>query len=281
MKLTCVIFFNCHGAELKRHLLSSTHFNNNYDIHHIALYDYIEGYKYENNDDLIDEHKYLVQTCDLIILQYIKQNRKVIRHDYIKSLLKPDCTLIIIPHYSFSGYQYPYDIINDSNINENKTKDELQNYIDNLLIDNEKEIILKLELELDHVKELDAYSDISCYNFIKNNYDKTLLFYSRSYPTYILFHFISQKILEKIGLTDIIKPLWSSYAKHTTEIIFPNVKKYLNLQFNNNFNYKCNNLEYIICCKKCNTNSLVLKERQRGKRHVKCIKEIISSIKYR
>lgn len=282
MKKTCVIFFNCHGGELQHHLLSSKQFNNNYNIHCIALYDYIEGYKYANNDDLIDEHKYLVQICDVIILQYIKKKeRKVIYQDYIKSLLKPDCISIIIPHYSFSGYQYPYDITNDDNINENKTKEELQNYIDNLFIDNKKEIILHLESELDHIKDLDACSDISCYQFVKDNYDKKLLFYSRSYPTYILFHFISQKILEKIGLNDIIKPIWSSYAKHCTDFIFPNVKKYLNIQFDIDFNYNCNILEYIICCKKCNTNSLLLKETKIGRQHSKCIKELISSKKYR
>lgn len=104
-------------------------------------------------------------------------------------------------------------------------KKELQNYINNLFIDKETEIIAHLNSELNHIKELDMYSDIKCYQFIKDNYNKHLLFYSRSYPTYILFHFISQKILEKIGLNDIIKPIWSSYAQHCTDLIFPNVKK--------------------------------------------------------
>ena len=281
MKNTCVIFFNCHGSELQHHLLSSKQFNKNFDINCIALYDYIEGYKYEKNDDLIDEHKHLVQTCDLIILQYIKKNRKVIHPDYIKSLLKPDCTSIIIPHYSFSGYHYPYDIFNDDNINENISKKELQNYVDNLFIDKEKEIILHLEAELNHIKELDTSSDIKCYQFVKDNYDKNLLFYSRSYPTYYLFHFISQKILEIIGIVDIIKPIWSSYAAHCSDVIFTNVKKYLELKFDVNFNYGCNILEYIICCKKHNTNSLLLKEVKIGRCHSKYIKELILSKKYR
>tara|TARA_X000001036_G_scaffold438597_1_gene486888 strand:+ start:67 stop:915 length:849 start_codon:yes stop_codon:yes gene_type:complete len=282
MKKQCVIFFNCHGGELQHHLLSSKQFNNNYDIHYIALYDYIEGYKYGGKNDLIDEHKHLIQNCDMIILQYIKKDRKIIHQDYIKSLLKPDCTSIIIPHYSFSGYQYPHDIINDDNINEHKTKEELNNYINNLFIDKKKEILLHLESELNHIKELDVYSDISCYQFVKDNYNKTLLFYSRSYPTYVLFHFISQEILKKISITDVIKPVWSSYAQHCTDIIYPNVKKYLNLEFNIKFNYKCNILEYIICCKKCNTNSfLLLKETKIGRIHSKCIKELILAKTYR
>ena len=282
MKKSCVIFFNCHGNEIRNHLLMSNQFNNNYTIHLIALYHYIEGYKYEKNTDLIEEHKNLVQTCDLIILQYIKKkNRNVIHHDYIKSLLKSDCISIIIPHYSFSGYQYPYDIFNDDNIIENITKEDLQNYVNQLFIDKKNEILIHLENELNHIKELDRFSDVSCYEFIKKNYNKKLLFYSRSYPTYILFHFITQKILEKIKINDIIKTKWSAYAKHCSDIIFPNVKKYLNIQFDIDFNYNCNILEYIICCKKYKINSLLLKETKKGKYHSKFIKELILSKKYR
>lgn len=282
MKKNCIIFFNCHGGELINHLISSKQFNDNYDITFITLYDYIEGYKYEKNEDLIDEHKQLIQICDLIILQYIKKDRKIIHQDYIKSLLKKECISIIIPHYTFSGYQYPYDIINDNNINKNITKKELQNYINNLFIDKENEIIAHLNSELNNIKELDTHSDIKCYKFIKNNYNKKLLFYSRSYPTYNLFHFISQKILEKINITDIIQPVWSSYASAHTELILPNVSKYLNLKFDITFNYRCNILEYIICCKKCNCNNLYLKNRRTaGRNHVKNILDIISSKKYK
>lgn len=281
MNKTCVIFFNCHGNEIQHHLLSSKQFYNNYDVHCIPIYDYIEGYKYANNDDLIDEHKHLVKICDVIILQYIKKDRKVIQHDYIISLLKPDCTSILIPHYSFSGYNYPYDIFNDDNINKNISKTQLQYYVDNLFIDKEKEIILHLESELNNIIELDVYSDIKCYNFVKDNYDKKSLFYSRSYPTYHMFHFISQQILEKIYINDIINPIWSSYASHCTDVIFPNVKKYLNLKFDVTLNYDCNILEYIICCKIHNTNSLILKELKIGRRHSKDVKELILSKIYR
>ena len=282
MKKLCVIFFNCHGNELLRHLITSEKFVDTYDVHSIALYDYIEGYKYGNNDDLIDEHKHLIEICDVIILQYIKKDRKVIHQDYIKSLLKSDCTSIIIPHYSFSGYQYPYDILNDDNINETISKQELQYYVDNLFIDKEKEIILHLDSELNHIKDLDIYSDVKCYDFVKDNYHKHLLFYSRSYPTYHLFHYISCEILKILGISEIINRIWSSYATHCTDIIFPNVKKYLNLNFDVKFNYKCNLLEYIICCKKNNTNSLILKNRKRvGRCHTKDVKELVLSKKYR
>ena len=89
-------------------------------------------------------------------------------------MLKKDCILIKIPHYSFSGYYYPYDILNDDNINNDITKEDLQIYINNLLNNKESEVIQNLNTELNHIKELDLNSDIECFEFIKNNYNKKL-----------------------------------------------------------------------------------------------------------
>lgn len=86
MKKQCVVFFNCQGGKIMDNLQESTQFNNIYDIEYIALYNYLQGYKYENENDLIDDHKQIIQNCDLIILQYIKNDRKVIHHDYITPL---------------------------------------------------------------------------------------------------------------------------------------------------------------------------------------------------
>lgn len=284
MKKTCVIFFNCHGGEIKKHLLSSSTFNEVYDIIFIPLYDYLlEGYKYSQNEDLIENDKKLIRECDLIILQYIKNDRKIIHHDYIKTLIKKECKIIIISHYTFSGYNYPYDIINDVFINTDKSKNELRTYINSLFLEDKNKILEHLNKELEHIKNLDLNSDIKCYDFIKNNYNKNLLFYSRSYPTYILFHYITERILKMININDVIKPIWSSYASHTLEPIYPNVKKYLELEFDiPQFNFRCNLLEYLICCKKNNTNSLCLKNRHEdGKKHCNSIIEIISEGKYR
>lgn len=282
MKKQCVVFFNCQGGEIMDNLQQSTQFNSIYDIKYIALYNYLQGYKYENENDLIDDHKQIIQNCDLIILQYIKNDRKVIHHDYIKSLLKNNAKIILIPHYTFSGYQFPYDLCNDKFIDENKNKLELEKYINNLFVNDKDKIIDHLNNELKHIKDLDKYSDIKCYRFVKNNYNKYLLFYSRRYPTYNFFHYIAQSILKLINIDEDINAKWSSYASHFTGIIYPNVQKYLNLDFQVRYNYKCNILEYIICCKKNNTNSLNLKKRRNeGRKHCKDMLMIISSKKYR
>ena len=101
----------------------------------------------------------------------------------------------MIPHYTFSGHHYPYNILEDSNINEEKSYDELLYYVNNVLLkENKKEIKDHLDKELDHIKELDELSDIKCYNFIKDNYKDNLLFFNRSYPTSHLIHFMAKQI---------------------------------------------------------------------------------------
>lgn len=284
MKKLCVIFFNCHGEQIKTQLISSNKFSNIYNIKFIPIYDYLkDGKKYSQDESLTNNDNKLIQNCDLIILQYIKNPRKNIHHEYIKSLVKTDCIIIRIPHYTFSGYTYHHDIINDAFIDIKKSKLELETYINNLFINDKDKILIHLKNELEHIKNLDLISDIKCYDFIKNNYDKKFLFYSRSYPTYILFHYMAEEILRILNIYDEIQPQYTLYAIHTLEPIYPNVKKYLDLQFNQkSFNFKCNLIEYLICCKINNTNKLLLQERKNeGIQHCRPIKEIIYCGKYR
>ncbi len=251
-------------------------FNNIYKCSHICLYDYLPSYKYEKRGDLISHHKKLIQNCDLIILQAIrKSNVNIIHHNYIKSIIKPNCKCILIPHYTFSGYYYPLNILDDNNINENIPKTQLQNYIETILFDKQEQIVEHLNNELEHIKILDKDSDIECYDFIKNNYKKNLLFYSRSYPTSILFHYIAQEILKLLNIKDIIKHIPTSYSIHSQQPIYPNVKKYLNLQFNIRFNCGANLLEHLIYFKN-NNNSFIKYKSDKQK-----IRSIIASGKYR
>ena len=277
---TCTVFFNCFGGEIVNQLKASKTFCKTYNIQHIALYDYLEGYKYGNKKELIKEHKNLVNNCDLLILQYIKKDREVIKHTNIISFTNKNCKIILIPHYTFSGYNYPFDIINDNNIKENMKKKELMKYIDNLHFDKKQKIILYKDSELENIKNLDQNSSIKCYEFVANNFNKYRLFNSRSYPTYIFFHYIAQEILYNININELIKPIWSKFGLENSHPILPVVFKYLKLDFGNNFNYKCNLYEYIICCKKLKVNDLYLINRKKGRTHINELKQIIESKNY-
>ena len=109
-----------------------------------------------------------------------------------------------------------------------------------------------------------------------------MLFNNRSYPTYHLFNYIAQGILLKLNINDQLNKLYSSFGSDSREPILPVVYKHLELKFLPNvFNIKCNLLEYIICCKKLNTNSLYLKERKYGRKHCKQLNLIIQSKKFK
>jgi hypothetical protein len=282
MKKKCIIFFNCHGGEIFKQLKSSDKFSEIYETDFIPLYDYLDGYKFSNENDLIEYHKKLLGLCDILILQYIKNNTKnIINHEHIKTLVKKDCIIFTIPHYTFSGYHPYFDIVNDTFINENKNKNELEIYIDNLFLNEKDKILKNLNDEFENIKKLDEFSDIKCLDFIKKNYNKYQLFYSRSYPTYVLFHYIAQQILNKLNINELINPIYTSYANHTTEPIFQQVKYVLNIQFDFKLNYGCNLTEYLICCKINNVNSIVLENKKKGKIYVEKILEIIKNNKYR
>ena len=273
---SCVIFFNCHGGQIQNHLKSSKTFVSTYNVSYVPLYTYM-------SKELPDSVKLLLSTCDLLILQYIKnKDRKSVHHEYIQGLVKKTCNVIKIHHYAFSGYHFKHDIVNDTYINEHKTKDELDKYIENIHIDSETDIVNNLESELEYVKSLDEMSDINCYEYIKQNYQKHFLFNHRSYPTYLVFHHISQEILRRIGINEVIEPVWSAYASNRNDIIYPCVKRYLKLEFNVKYNYNCNLTEYIVCCKQQGENSLSLGNRKKREiRHSNAIKDIIASKKYR
>lgn len=107
------------------------------------------------------------------------------------------------------------------------------------------------------------------------------MFYSRSYPTYILFYYISQQILKILEINDDIKIVFTKYASHVLEPIYPYIKKLLNIQFDIKFNYNCNLLEYLICCKINKMNSVILEEKKGRLIYVNTIKNLIQSGKYR
>ena len=109
-----------------------------------------------------------------------------------------------------------------------------------------------------------------------------MLFNNRSYPTYHLFHYIAQGILLKLNINDQLNKVWSNFGIENIEPILPVVYKNLELKFSSNvFKIKCNLVEYIICCKKLNTNSLYLQQRKKGRKHCKLLNTIIQSKKFK
>lgn len=278
----CVFFFNCMASEIIKQLNTSSLFSSTYSIAFIPIYEYMGCYKYGNLNELINEHKNLLIDCDLLITLSLRKDRGHLNFENIKQYLKKDCICIKIPQYTFSGYHYPYNFLDDKNIDDAKSVLFLKDYINNLL-KNKKELITNnLITELEHIKNLDEISDIKCHNFIKTNYKNILLYNNRQYATYHLFHYIAQSILIKLNINDKLKKIYTPFGRESTEPILPIVYKTIGLNFSTNvFNIKCNLLEYIICCKKLNTNSLYLKMRKKGRKHCNLLNTIVQSEKFK
>jgi hypothetical protein len=280
--MSCVIFFNCHGNEIKKQLLGSTIFNQKYEIVCIPLYDYLEGYKYQNEKTLIFQHIEIISNADILIVQYIKKDRGFLNYDEIKKYSKNECMVIKIPHYTFSGYFSAYDVIHDVNFDISKSYQELVVYLDNLDCHTEKFIKLNLESELENIKKLDDCSDIKMYEFTKNNYNSSRLFHSRSYPTYIFFHFMSSEILKICNISEKTIPKYSmSFITNETPI-YDKIINILDLQFpwKSNKCYNYNIIEYFVSCKTFGANTLILDMRGKHKRHISVLNSVMLSKKY-
>ena len=83
-----LIFYNCMGNSIKKQLIQSKQFINIYNIIYISLYDYLEGYKYGNKNQLINEHIDLLSKADLLIVQSLRKNRNHLNFDNIIKFIK-------------------------------------------------------------------------------------------------------------------------------------------------------------------------------------------------
>lgn len=248
-----VFVFNCHASAMRKQLFSCSEFKKNYKIDIVQIYHYIPQ-RYDKEvfpDNVIKQ----LNNADVLIIQQMRSDRGWLNTENTIKLVKKKCKIIKIPHYTFSGYWYPYTPIDDSNFDINKSKEELHKYVNNLLMDKAKEIKNFLNDELNHIKELDKLSDIKMYDFVKNNYMKNRLFFSRRYPMSTFFFPMCKEILKILKIKDDMKPFFSGYAGKENYPILPAVHKILNLKFRPHMNNRrginepCNIVEYFVLAK--------------------------------
>lgn len=252
--------FNCHGGQIRKQLEHLPFLFEEIIIYNYLLPGYIKDtLLYYDNDDLEK-----IKNADILIVQNVKnlREKEFIGLDHIKTIKKPESIIIKIPHYTFIGYFLSF------NNNEN---------IDINTYGSREEIIKNFEDSLEKIKILDEISDIKCYNFIKENFKKYRLFHSKIYPTYHFFHYIAQEICNILGFNSNIQKKYSNYANPNNQIIFPNVQKYLELEFNiNDFCYNCTLNEYLTICKNMNINELYLYPKKKGRYQIKELENIRS-----
>lgn len=225
MKKEMVIYGNCHTTRILKYLSSSATLNKLYNINHVYIVNFLEKNKF---DDCTIE---IFKNADVLIGQYIEQNRGELNHEYIlQNFIKKDCNVILFPHFRFDGYVLgnnifknfktslfyapliPLDIFKlylNSN-NYDKFDDNFQITFDNVEIISKEKINELLVAAFDAFKIVNDKSTIDMFDFVKNNYKKQRLFGMRGYPTGIFFHELAKKMLEKMEIFDI-----TEYRKET------------------------------------------------------------------
>ncbi len=269
-----VFVFNCHGGVMKKQLNNCNYIKNNYDIHTIQIYHYIpQRYdKEEFPSDVIN----LLHNADVLIIQQLRSDRGWLNTKNTIKLVNEKCKVIKIPHYTFSGYWYPYDLLNDTNFEPNDA------YVNNLFLNEKDKVKEHLENELNHIKELDELSDIKMYDFVKNNYKKERLFFSRRYPMSAFFYPMCKEILKILNIKDIMKPTFSGYANNHNYPILPSIYDILELTFHPHMNnrrgidFPCNIVEYFVLAKELKDYPFRM-----GGYAKKRLKLILNSKKYR
>ena len=224
---TITIFMNCHGLPLMKLLNSNIHIKKNYNLSYICANIYAKDRKTYS-----PEHLKIFNNSTIFICQYFRTQRKLLNNIKISYNLQELCTIINIPHYTFSGYLYDNGISNikASNgiilLNETKRllkknifKKDLEKFIDN---------------ELNHIKKLDELSDVKLYNFIKNNFRKCRLFADRGHAMFPLIEEIYRQIIKKLNiLNDVDDKLYNKiyFYKHCYVPILKQVAEILNFTF--------------------------------------------------
>jgi hypothetical protein len=138
------------------------------------------------NDNIPQEYIEKISSADILILQFIKNDRQNIHHEKIKTYSKKNSKIILLPHYVFSGY-HVNNIELPLNFDCSKTYSELYQIYNSIKIDDN--IILKNYN--DSINELcNLNSDIDVSTIMKKYGKKYLMFNSRSYPTNIFSIFV-------------------------------------------------------------------------------------------
>jgi len=230
---------DCHGNQINKYLRMNSSFLKEYNINIISLNMYVvSGSKYINNTNLDEKDIEQIKEADVFILQVIETDRGYLNNENVIKYCKSDCIIIKIPHYRNSIYQYktleqfenkctlinnwtlPKKVKNIDNIDEtiNIIKDEI-NIINTYNYDKD-EIKKEFQQKLDEFMDIDKLSDIKMSDYFYNNYKLHKLFQSRSYPSSIFFHELTNRLLKGLNIPINEKFVDLHFAENTYEL-FP------------------------------------------------------------
>ena len=226
MKKKIVFTMNCHAGYIIRNIKRYNHkILDDYDIYHI---NYASG-TYLIDHNLTNDDVELIKKADILIIQYIKNDRKMLNHNYIQQIAETN-NIFILPHYTFSGYFY--EELTRKLINENKTISQIENAIANINID-EDTVLENLNSNLNNIKKLDELGCCNMFEYVKNNYKKKKLFQNRGHPNNLFFIELTNQLLQKLGYIENLDGIYENFSNHSNQIcvIYQPIKKYIKVRF--------------------------------------------------
>ena len=209
--MNIVFYTNCAGNVIRTMFQNHPFTKGKINVSYFSNYENLHKTNIDNN------HKYLLNNCDIFIYQPMNRNYDYSEYsiDHIRKYLKNECKIIRVNYYRTRAFWYectyiPYNkyrnysfhtitgIFKDFiNIKNKRDKKEVINFINNIQID-EKDLIKFFESELEKIKILDEKSDVKMYNFFKLNYNNNLLFFDPFHPTNIFFYEIFRQLVKQI-----------------------------------------------------------------------------------
>jgi hypothetical protein len=247
-----VIFFDCHGQEIYTYMTKSPGYNKLFQVEFVTINEYVKlKGKYFGAPNLTPEHHTSISNADILILQVIERNRGYLNNSNIASLCSSECTVIKIPHYRNSIYNYKilegfedkYTMIANWSLpnkildicDKERTREIIQSEIDNMNNHpyDKLELAAIKECKINEFSKIDNLSDIAMLDYYRENYQKYRLFQGRRYPSSIFFYELTNRILSHIDM-----PLNTDYvdlyfAENTSEPIPDYWYRFCNFTFNN------------------------------------------------
>lgn len=246
-KKLVVIYGNCHTAIISKYLENCKEFNKDYSVYPIKPIHLIKKSDYFE--------KPIFKNCDVFIHQSIQlENRYGEKYasEKIISRLKPECKVIAIPNvYRLPVCFFPQysreaeftwrgktvffrDTILDKAAKKNMSINQIVDLYWNQHQFSGEYLDKELQRFYDKVQRREQEWDIKCLDFIKANYRTIQLFYDPNHPTNQFLLYVTQQIIQYMGIDYNYEKLKNVYIETLTGYempILPEVKKHFEMTF--------------------------------------------------
>ncbi len=235
---------NCHALYIKAFLSYSKEFSDKY-----AFYDTKNLWDMKEKD--LDLN--LLKHCDLLVSQHIREDNKVgsfASSDSIEKYIKPECIVLKFPNlFGLPKFLFPQSSIDDMytigasirwyrdayideciRLNPTYTAEQVELYVKSKEIDNNW-IDEKLREFWEKVDIREAQSNIHIKDYLESHFYDLQLFYDTEHPSKEVLGEIGNRILTFLNMKRLPDDVFISNVYAHEVPVYPQIKKYLKLNW--------------------------------------------------